>query len=602
MSGILGIFHRDGCTADIAVLQKLAESISFRGPDGMTLWTGGPVGFGQTLLHASGDPVAGDRDPNIFQRLHIVGDVRLDGVDELRAKLHERGQKSSSTTASLELLLHAYAAWGVECTRYLRGDFAFGIWDQNAETLFCARDHFGVKPFYFHDSARLFVFSNTLNCVKEHSGVSEELNDSAVGDFLLFGLNYNKSTTTFRDIQRLPPAHWLLVSKTSLRLERYWEPPTEQRIRYRRDEEYVEHFLQLLKLAVSDRLSLDHAAILLSGGVDSGAVAATAREISHTRVGSTVLKSYTVGYDSGNGEGGLAKKTAEHLGISNSYVPLDVELFEEPSAPSFRFPEPVDDPLSAALFKQFGFIGHHCRVALSGEGADNLMYFQMWPYLNELRRNDQWARLLSEAIWFAAIRPIPWVGAARRMSSIFRRATRGTELPSWIAPEFARRSDLVGRFLEISRNAYPSKRHATRPNAHGSMLLPEWGRLFELNDPGVTRNCVEVRYPFLDLRMVSYLLAIPPFPWSYRKRLIRKAMANALPAEVLRRPKTPLQRDPVLARLDRRGIAAVKGLNLGARTWEFISREKVATFCDTMRIEDLRPYCLGVWLRGLGQG
>jgi asparagine synthase (glutamine-hydrolysing) len=603
VSGIVGIFHRDGCPVDGALLQQLAESLPQTDPDGITAWTRGPFGFGQTALHAPAASFAGDHHSHSLHKhkLDIVGDVRLDAVDDLRARLSESGQECSPTTPPLELLLHAYAAWGPDCTQYLRGDFAFGIWDEDAETLFCARDHFGIKPFYFHDSAGLLVFSNTLNCVKLHPAVSGKLNELAVGDFLLFGLNYDKSTTTFRNIQRLPPGHWLLASTTSLRIHRYWEPPTEERIRYGRNEEYVERFWELLRWAVSDRLSIDTTGILLSGGLDSGAVATTAKAVSRPDNCRTSLRSYTVGYGSGGGERSYARKTAVYLGIPNDYVSLDVGLFEESPNVAHRLPEPVDDPLSAALFKQFAFISNDCRVALSGEGADNLMYFQMWPYLTELRRKKEWPRLLSEAARFLAIRPLPWMGAAQRLSAILRRATVGTELPKWIAPDFARRTGLLERLRDANRTDDSTTWHAVRPDAHASMLLPEWGRMFEMNDPGVTHSGVEVRYPFLDLRIVSFLLAIPPFPWSYQKTLIRRAMKDSLPLEVLQRAKTPLQRDPVLARLDTLGIAAVKGLNLGVKTWDFICREKVATFCDTMRVEDLRPYCLGVWLRGLGQ-
>ena len=91
--------------------------------------------------------------------------------------------------------------------QHLRGDFAFAIWDARKKLLFCARDHFGVKPFYYSDLGELFLFSNTLDCLRLHPEVSDELNDAAIGDFLLFGLNCDAATTTFRDIRRLPAAH-----------------------------------------------------------------------------------------------------------------------------------------------------------------------------------------------------------------------------------------------------------------------------------------------------------------------------------------------------------------------------------------------------------
>src|SRR4029077_2251848 len=129
--------------------------------------------------------------------------------------------------------------------------------------LFCARDHFGIKPFYYVQLEDLFLFSNTLNCLRMHPEVSDELNEAAIGDFLLFGLNYDNATTTFRDIQRLPPAHTMTVSQRGLQIRLYWTPPTDGRIRYAKPKEYVEHFQSLLESAVEDRLRTERVGILL---------------------------------------------------------------------------------------------------------------------------------------------------------------------------------------------------------------------------------------------------------------------------------------------------------------------------------------------------
>ena len=110
------------------------------------------------------------------------------------------------------MILHAYATWREECVDHLRGDFAFALWDARERKLFCARDHFGIKPFFYSAIERQFLFSNTLNCLRAHPDVSDELNEAAIGDFLLFGLNCEIATTTFRDIQRLPPAHFMVVT------------------------------------------------------------------------------------------------------------------------------------------------------------------------------------------------------------------------------------------------------------------------------------------------------------------------------------------------------------------------------------------------------
>src|SRR5206468_123742 len=99
-------------------------------------------------------------------------------------------------------LLRAYRTWGEDCVDHLLGDFAFAVWDGPQQRLFCARDHLGVKPFFYACLGQTVVFSNTLDCIRQYSAASEKLNDLAIADFLLFGLNQNPVTTSFADIQR----------------------------------------------------------------------------------------------------------------------------------------------------------------------------------------------------------------------------------------------------------------------------------------------------------------------------------------------------------------------------------------------------------------
>ena len=257
--------------------------------------------------------------------------------------------------------------------------------------LFCARDHFGVKPFYYAELGELFVFSNTLDCLRHHPDVSEELNDAAIGDFLLFGLNCDVATTTFRDIARLPAAHALTISSEGLRIQRYWSAPTEGRIRYQRVEDYVEHFQILLQAAVADRTRGDQVGILLSGGLDSATLAAGARELSGSAGRAPNLRAYTVVYESliPDEDGRHAREVAEFLKIPLRLIPMDeLQPFERWDDPEIRSLEPVDDPFYAGLFDQFRTIAADCRIVLSGEGADNLMLFEMWPFARDLMRNQ----------------------------------------------------------------------------------------------------------------------------------------------------------------------------------------------------------------------
>jgi asparagine synthase (glutamine-hydrolysing) len=143
--------------------------------------------------------------------------------------------------------------------------------------------------------------------------------------------------------------------------------------------------------------------------------------------------------------------------------------------------------------------------------------------------------------------------------------------------------------------------HPIHPRGHGSLSLPQWTHLFEQEDPGATGCAVETRYPFLDLRMVNFLLAIPPFPWFFKKTLLREAMTKRLPARVLIRPKTPLQGDPVSAQIKLAGTDRLKQIPWSTDLDRYINRSAMTASHSKMEQEEastwLRPYCLNIWLQ-----
>jgi asparagine synthase (glutamine-hydrolysing) len=598
LSGIVGMFQRNGATVHLHLLRAMTDFLAYRGPDRQEAWVNGPAGLGHTMLRTG---AINDPQPTHLDMLSITADVRLDSALELRKRLERQGRRIADTISDSMLILHAFAVWGPGCLEYLRGDFGFAIWDVGAKTLFCARDHFGIKPFYYVALGDLFLFSNTLNCLRQHPAVSNELNETAIGDFLLFGLNYDKGTTTFRDIQRLQPGHWLMVSRDVLKIQSYWQPPTQGRIRYTRDQDYVDHFNDVIKSAVADRMTSDPVGILLSGGLDSGSVAAVAKELSDDggNCGSPRLCTFTVGYESLIPDDGraYARATAERLGIPNKFLAIDdVELFDLWDEGTY-FPEPIDDPLYAGSLRLFSIVAGDCRVAFSGEGADNLMYFQMWPYVQDLGRHRQWIRLAAETASFAWVRPFPWLGIAGRLNSLTGKINHDSRFPGWIAPEFASRTGLRDRWRQGGGLSIPSNHHPIRPKSHASLMLPHWTNMFEFQDPGVTRRNFEVRYPFLDLRMVDYLLAIPSYPWLYKKELMRKAMVSRLPLSLLSRPKSPLSANPVARKLHATGGRWMNDRALDGRINEFVSTTALRLLCGSIEPETLRPFCLDFWLK-----
>ena len=532
MSGIVGIFHRSGAPIERALLQSLVDFLSYRGPDGRACWLDGSLGFGHSLLRTTVESAAEHQPASLDERFWIVADARLDCRTELIGELERRRCKTRPNPPDSQLILNAYAAWGTGCVDHLRGDFSFAIWDARSRQLFCVRDHFGIKPFYYAHLGELFLFSNTLNAVRLHPEIASELNDAAIGDFLLFGLNYDNGTTSFRDIQRLPPAHFLTFSPDGLRVKRYWTPPTDGPVRYLKSEAYVENFQSLLQSAVADRLRTGRAGILLSGGLDSSSVAAVAKELSTKSSPAVEIRAYTHVYESliSDREEEYAREVGEFLRVPVRFMAMDkTELFEGWNDPGLSLPEPVDNPFFADIFDAYRNISADCRVLLSGEGSDNLMDFQMWPYVKDLRRKGEWQRLLTETANFLWIRPVPWRGLRTGVLRLAGKDPDRVVFPAWLAPEFARRLNLQGRWKEQSKLPKSWMRHPILPRGHASLSLPQWTHMFEQEDAGVTHYPVETRYPFLDLRIVNYLLALPPFPWFFEKMLLREAMEGRIP-------------------------------------------------------------------------
>ena len=256
MSGIAGIWNLNGAPVDRGLLEFMTRYLAFRGPDAQESWTAGPVGFGHTLLRTTFESEQEKQPASLNGQIWITADARIDARADLAAKLRDQGEPCRPADPDCELILRAYRAWGEACVEHLLGDFAFAIWDARTQRLFCARDHFGVKPFFYVRVGDHFIFSNTLNCVRIHPAVSEELNERAIADYLLFDGNAESDTTSFREIFRLPAAHSLSVQNGSLNVRRYWTLPVDSPVTYRHANEYVEKFLELLETAVSDRLRI----------------------------------------------------------------------------------------------------------------------------------------------------------------------------------------------------------------------------------------------------------------------------------------------------------------------------------------------------------
>ncbi|MHB8413065.1 MAG: asparagine synthetase B family protein [Candidatus Acidiferrales bacterium] len=608
MSGIAGMVQTDGRPVDGDLIRRMTNWLSFRGPDAQGIWTHGPVGLGHALLSHTGEAERERQPATLDQRNWIVADVRLDARSELVNALRSNGRDARLSNPDAQLLLHAYEVWGEACLEHLLGDFAFAIWNGQLQRLFCACDHFGIKALYFAEVERSLVFSNTLDCVRLHPAVSDRLNDVAIADFLLFGMNYDQASTSFADIRRLPRAHSLRWSAAGLQIHEYWRPPTNGAIHYSKRRDYIERFRELFTSAVDDRLRAKSVGILLSGGLDSSSVTAVAHDLRKEKYPVIELHAFTSTYQKlpADRDTPAARTVATALQIPLHCWPVDSgRLFEHWDDPQLHWPEPNDDPFAASFRGEFKSIAGNVRVLLSGEGSDNLMGFEMAQHLRCLWRDGRAGRAfldVAEHVWRRFQAPDGLRGLLRRLGRLFSPRRKEPAFPAWIQPELVARLNLEKRWKDALCDL-PWNAHPRRPKSYGSLFLPQWDFMFRQGDAGVTGQPLEVRYPFLDLRLVNYLLAIPMMPWSFRKYLLREAMRGRLPEGIRTRPKTPFRGDPLLAELQRGGADAIAKMQPSARLNHYITESWLPSLTEKMSAEEswlrIRPICLNFWLLSL---
>ncbi len=328
MSGVLAVFHRNERPVDAALLERLTHTMTYRAPDGTECWREGPIGLGQALFRTNtpGEQRHAEIETSAshgsLSGLRIVADARIDQREELVEELRPSHPGLTALSPVHELLAAAYERWGEACAEHLLGDYAFIVWDTKRKTLFAARDPFGVKPLYVAESAGAWIVGNTIPTLLQHPDVSLELDERAIGDYLLFGYIYDETATYFAEVRALARGTSVTLTPERRRDRPFWAVPDIAEIRYRRRQEYVDHFEALLKDAVADRLCESRTVVELSGGLDSAAVAACAAGLARRSSLKTEIRAVTAGYERlfDDSEPRLAQISAEGLGIPSTFL------------------------------------------------------------------------------------------------------------------------------------------------------------------------------------------------------------------------------------------------------------------------------------------
>jgi asparagine synthase (glutamine-hydrolysing) len=446
VSGIFGIIHLDGKPVDPRDLEQMRKTMAHRGPDGSDTWLDGPAGLGHLMLCStpeSLDETLPWKDPG--SGLVITADARLDNREELFRKLNrlEIRQEPLQQISDSRLILAAYRRWGKACVDHLLGDFAFAVWNPGEKRLFCARDHMGLRPFYYYRSGEVFVFASSALGVVSASAVPGAISEQRIADHLFWELEgANKICTFFEEVRRLPPANVATLSHKEFSIGRYWQPDSEFELELPSDGEYTDAFEELLTDAVRVRMRCQTpTSSMLSGGLDSSTIVGIASKLQQAR-GSGPFSTFSGVSDDGEDcrETRYASKVIAQGGLDATLLhPLDVPDFEKSMRElDLRLEDPFEGGwiLHKMIYLSARANGH--RVVMDGVGGEST------------------ATLTSGYPAFLA-RSGHWLTAHRETLATWRHYHRKT-IPLWWKYRDLARATLVPGFAQKLKRRYINPR------------------------------------------------------------------------------------------------------------------------------------------------
>lgn len=341
----------------------------------------------------------------------------------------------------------------------------------------------------------------------------------------------------------------------------------------------------------------------MSGGLDSPTIAASAKRMLSRNGTGAELRAFTDVFERliPHEERHYASLVAEALKIPIEFhVSDDLGLWKDPNQRDFAWPEPVHSPTSDGGLRQLREAASRNRVVLTGFGGDPVFSCLFSVHFSELFKKRQFGQALGEAAqYFAAKGRFSRLYVRTRWNKWFARKSQEPLYPGWLNKDLEKRLGLRDRWETFMGASSPNG--TARHTAYEAMVDPLWPNMFEGYDPGVTRIPLEVRHPFFDLRLVSFLLALPALPWCSDKELLREAARGILPDSVRLRRKSPLLVDPLIALLQQKESAWVDSFEGVPGLGPYVERRRVPKVFGDKNIWGawihLRPLSLNFWLR-----
>ncbi len=557
MCGICGKLNLDFQEpVDRGLLCRMMDLLHHRGPDGGGEYRSGPVGLGHRRLSIidlnTGDQPMSNEDGTVW----VVYNGEIYNYPELRAGLLERGHAFKSTTDT-EVIVHLYEESGVECISQLQGMFAFSLWDERKQFLLIARDRVGIKPLYYTNTGRALVFASEMKALLADPTVVRRTNVWAIDRFLTYGY-LPGNETLLEGIYKLYPGHYLTACRSRIDVQQYWDLHFNESLCGKSFNESAEILQELLRRSVKDHMISDvPVGVLLSGGVDSTGVLRYAVENTDSP-----LHTFTVGFEGAEfaDERPYARLAAQRFGSVHHEMTMTAGDFQD-FLPKYvwHMEEPVFEPPAIALY----FVTRLARessvkVLLSGEGGDEA-FGGYQTYRNNLlleRLKSAFGpakgllrcglKVLGDAGWQRAGRYSDLVDPPMREYYLSRTETPFTAFNRLRDSLYTK--DFVDA-LDEHPSALPTRHlfeQINNLNLLNQMLyidsktwLPD--DLLVKADKMTMATSVELRVPLLDYRLLEFAAGLPPHykvrGWS-TKRILKKALEESIPQEIIRRKKT----------------------------------------------------------------
>lgn len=549
MSGIFGVFSRNGKQVNQESVNAMLDAVSSWDPDERDVWINGTVALGHTMLWNTAESKY-EHLPLHTKTCVLTMDARIDNRNEL-AKEFEWIDRPLERIGDSEFILAAYLKWGEDCPKYLLGDFAFAIWDDQKQQLFCARDHVGIKLFYYCISDELFIFSNDIEGVLAHKDVSKNLDDNTVATFLKDEGIHTKRATFFEKIKKLPAAATLTVTRSSVTEKKYWDIEKSPSIQFDTYEEYVERLQKILDSAVEARLRTAFPVTShLSGGIDSSPIAVLAARKLRKRDKKlyafnwiNVPENDEYEYEAWR----FSRRIAASENIIHKEFSIDpkfmVKQYEEHNfltrGTMFYWREyAVQD-----MVRDIG-----SRTVLSGWGGDELISHSGSTYISDLFAKRRRLEVFKQLLYEKRHLKYSWFKFSKRILRLI------------LSPETIK---LLKNRREVDQNGsdfynkYATKEFATFMNAHQCKKFPDvtgvrkkqlvmyhFGHLqnrIESWALSAFPKKIEYRYPLLDKRVVEFAIGVSEelfYPKEgISRHLMKNTVADLLPSDIVWFPK-----------------------------------------------------------------